>query len=106
MSALSPVIEGNTDATDPTTMSQQQAGTIQYLKNKVEETLDNLGGNVNDLLSQVSEDNQTNSQNISDYQTATAMIQTLILAAHIAKLETRLKDIIFISIHNILDGYI
>ena len=70
--AITPVIEGNTDATDPTTVSQQQAGTIQYLKGKVDKTLDDLGGNVDDLLSKLNDDLQTNSQNISDYQTATA----------------------------------
>ena len=67
---LFPIIEGNTTTDDALSKSQEQAGVIQYLKDTLQKTLDALGGDINDLYTQLDTDVTDNAQNISDYQAA------------------------------------
>ena len=66
-----PVIEGNTSSAS--VMTQQTAGNIQYLKEKLQKTLDLFDGNINDVYEQVDNDADTNTQNINDYRNATSV---------------------------------
>jgi peptidoglycan hydrolase CwlO-like protein len=67
---LFPIIEGNTGtstSSEALATSQKAAGTIQQIKDQFQKVLDALGGDINDLYTQLDDDVNTNTQNVSDY---------------------------------------